>query len=164
MVIVLSYPCLVILNLDNDNGVIVLMHIYDRVAKKMYKQNGDGHHWIWSGATNHQGIPNIVAGKDHKNPSSKLSVPRVLYEKHFGCPPEGPLYRKCSDRRCVNPSHFGYTLRMDAVLNEYQKEEIKERYRLSEKWRVTMESLGNDYGVTKQRIEQILNEKVDSDE
>jgi hypothetical protein len=101
----------------------------------------------WKGAVGTNGTP--LTGT--KLLGSR-SVARILYIVTFGEIPSGQLYRKCKNKLCVNPehmseSHQGYKLTREQVL------EIREKY---VPWKYTLQKLADDYGVTRQAVEQAL--------
>ena len=113
--------------------------IIDRVMSHVRKTS-DGH-WLWVGPA----YPNIIPGATH--------TPRGTVRKALGIKYDGPKYPACGNRDCCNPNH------MDASQFSPRNKEIRALWERSEEAKksvVTLEELGGRYGLTKQRIQQIL--------
>ena len=63
-------------------------------------------------------------------------------------------YNNCGNLKCVNPEHWAHLCDTN---NKERDDAIKERWALFKKYKTTMLVLGKEYGITRQRVEQIIN-------
>lgn len=63
--------------------------------------------------------------------------------------------RNCGNDNCYHPEHLTVT----KSLSKEDLDEIKLRWKLNIMYKVTMQELANEYGITRQRIEQIVNKR-----
>lgn len=124
-------------------------NLWARVEKR-----ADGH-WIWSGQTSVGGTPVFsYCDRESGNWGSRTAY-KTIHEVVCGHVPSVSLYPKCGEPLCVNPEHMKnyepYSVNLDRDL------EIRRLWNLSQTHKTTMQKLGDKYGLTRQRIEQILN-------
>jgi len=104
-------------------------------------------HWYWTGHTNGYNSPEFyIRGIPTR------SVRKLLFSLTYSYSNNGHLTSKCGDKKCVKPSHQNSVMKID----KQHKEDILRRYALHLQHKTTMSKLGKKYGVSKQRIEQIL--------
>lgn len=136
--------------------------LIERIQNKIKKNKG---HMVWVGAVNKRNVPGripkpkIYGGKDIRH--KQVDVRRYLAQNFYGkkVKPHTYCYPKCGEPLCVNPEHMHFTnqylversLGVDAV------RDIKRRWALHLKHKVTMRELAEEHGCTRQNIEQIVN-------
>lgn len=103
--------------------------------------------WLWTG--------NVEATRRLRfslNSQRSLAPRKVAWELVYGTPPTTVLRKpRCGKRLCINPAHT------PLGISEADKATIRERWALHLRYSTTLERLGDEYGVTRQRIEQIVN-------
>lgn len=126
-------------------------HLWQRVEKRE-----DGH-WIWHGSLTKSGVPvfsycDLEKGVGHWG---SRTVYKTIHEVVYGHIPPAPLIPKCGKSLCVNPEHMKNF--EPSSINLERDAEIRKLWNLSKIHKTTMQKLGDKYGITRQRIEQILN-------
>lgn len=101
--------------------------------------------WIWEGHF-HNGSPQFSFRE------GSMSARQAAHELVFGVCSKAPLRPRCNNKSCVNPYHSdsGYKLSGADI------EEIRRRWVLHLKHKTTLDKIGAEYGVTRQRIEQLV--------
>jgi len=110
----------------------------------------------WSGRKTKKGFPKFSSAV-FGGGQSPYKLAYIIFK---GEPPSERVkwgQPNCGSKICLNPDHFAIFY----CLNNRDIKDIKKRWALSKKYSVTMENLGSQYGITKQRVEQIVNEKED---
>lgn len=148
------------LRVNKYKGKDVVSRIMYKIKRVRGSGDVDGYCWRWpnsyggTGAYAHIRVNYI----DH-------NVLRVLFETHR---PEIKLTQRhrfkqlCSNNRCVNPDHWSHEQAAyhNAKLSDEQVLDIRQRWAEHLKHKVTMQELGDQYGISRQNVEQIVNNKT----
>lgn len=119
--------------------------LYSRI-----KKDGDGGCWLWTGSVQ-GGRPTFQSG-----PTDRFLVRQYVLKEETGLNGDS-LRPGCGRSICVNPDHMvvkNGTIPLTAI------EEIRRRWALHLAHDTTMKMLGDEFGVTRQRIEQIVHDVV----
>lgn len=115
--------------------------IYSRIMKE------SGGCWVWMGTNNGRNMPYYPASR-----GERIKVRQWVYFRETGKTIPS-LHATCGRSTCVRPEHMGIG---GGVLSLQDNEDIKRRWALSLAHSITMEKLGREYGVSRQRIEQLV--------
>jgi len=131
--------------------------IEERLDK--YLVNQDGHWFLNYGNKMHMSFYK-------KGEKQHINVRRYLYEKHIGKKlGKKVVHCACKFPNCINPSHLFMKEYSSAKLNKDQVKEIRAKWKVElkarekrEKERVTLQTIGDKYGVSRQMIDYIVRE------
>lgn len=124
---------------------MISSELEDKFFAKIKMENG---HWVWTAK-----YPTFSYTKDKKlyHTSAKIFAYRIFHRKE----PATYLSTKCGVENCVHPEHGGKYYKQ--VQFSERDNEIRNRWALHLKHKTTMEKLGLEFDLTRQRVEQIIN-------
>lgn len=105
-------------------------------------------HWYWDGPR-HPRSGHPMYAIDY---AKSASVVFFLFKRYFGRKPRGKVITTCGDSACINPSHMSDT----GTVTEEDKKAIRERWANHLRNLESMRMLGEEFGLTKQRVWQII--------
>ena len=154
----------------------------DRFWARVSKSDGC---WLWGGSTVGKGYGRVYMGYQSKRrgPDGRLHADtelahRFSYIVHFGPVPDGMIVcHTCDNPPCVNPSHLFLGTNGDNVRdmyakgrggyrgspgesNSHAKLQASDVYAMRARYRVLVNSLADEYAVTRSLVRQILRGEV----
>lgn len=135
-------------------------------SKRIEIVHDNGTHMVWTGRVNSRSVPMFTAISERKNkPLSKTAVWFAYWLKNGHKKPKSVAachpVKICKVDRCINPDCYtDYTPEKLSPNTERDKEIRRLHAGYLEFRQYTMAGIGRKYGISRQRVEQILKERV----
>lgn len=118
-------------------------HLWKRIDKRP-----DGH-WLWLGHID-RGHAFFSWTDEKGRPRASTGIRAVLEALQLRLPKSPIMRMDCGQKHCVNPEHM-------TIANDDRDTEIRRRWALPKKWKTTIAELALENGISRQRVDQIIN-------